>query len=84
MTVYITRANEPARAPPSLTETAIRKRLRRQGRWLRKARSQKSPWLYRVGDIGSNDIDGEAVSLAQVEGWLRTENTGKAMGVDAS
>ena len=51
---------------PTLTENAIRKRLRCQGCWLRKSRSSKGRWPYRTGEIGSKILDGEAVSLREI------------------
>ena len=61
----------------TLTENAIRKRLRRQGYWLRKSRSSKERWLYRTGEIGSNIVDGEAVLMSVANGkYYRLDDIG--------
>ena len=65
-----TTSTSPTLTATILTENAIRKRLRREGRWLRKSRSLKAAWLYRTGEIGSNIADGEAVSLHEIQSWV--------------
>ena len=84
MSVYVTRAATP-KAPPSLTENAIRKRLRRECFNLRKRRSPTMIAAegdgYMITDLDNNVVggghgsDGFTMKLDDCAAWVLDNRT---------